>query len=277
MITLALLVWIVAMGFAIWRPRGARPLALAGALALVGYLAWRWISLERPPLRTLGETRLWYATALGLLGVLLSWRLQRPRLLIPTLALGGVFLVIALLHPDQGDRTLRPALISPWFVPHVATYLLAYACLTLAAVEAARAWLFPGTPDSRLAELQPSAPGVVPRCRSGDRRSRARSQDAALLLLRLGLPLLTLGMIMGAVWARIAWGHYWAWDPKETWALLTWISTVAVHHHAERCPQAQQRTCILLLASTIVLGLCWFAVQYLPAAQTSVHTYAQDK
>jgi cytochrome c-type biogenesis protein CcsB len=48
--------------------------------------------------------------------------------------------------------------------------------------------------------------------------------------LSIGFPLMTLGIISGAFWANIAWGTYWSWDPKETWALITWFLYAALLH-----------------------------------------------
>ncbi len=46
---------------------------------------------------------------------------------------------------------------------------------------------------------------------------------AADTLVYIGTAFLTFGMLSGALWAKEAWGHYWNWDPKETWALITWL------------------------------------------------------
>jgi cytochrome c-type biogenesis protein CcsB len=48
--------------------------------------------------------------------------------------------------------------------------------------------------------------------------------------LTIGFPLLTLGIITGALWAENAWGSYWQWDPKETWSLITWFIYAALVH-----------------------------------------------
>jgi len=48
--------------------------------------------------------------------------------------------------------------------------------------------------------------------------------------LKFGFPLLTLGIVTGAVWADYAWGRYWGWDPKETWSLITWFLYAALLH-----------------------------------------------
>ena len=58
---------------------------------------------------------------------------------------------------------------------------------------------------------------------------------------------MTLGMLSGAVWAKAAWGHYWAWDPKETWAAATWFSYLAYIHFRLGCPAPIVRHCLACL------------------------------
>jgi cytochrome c-type biogenesis protein CcsB len=54
--------------------------------------------------------------------------------------------------------------------------------------------------------------------------------DLSYQSLTFGFPLLTLGIITGAIWADYAWGRYWNWDPKETWSLITWLLYAALLH-----------------------------------------------
>ena len=56
-----------------------------------------------------------------------------------------------------------------------------------------------------------------------DLRLSTRLDNYSYRILALGFPLLTIGILSGAVWANEAWGSYWSWDPKETWALITWL------------------------------------------------------
>ena len=49
-------------------------------------------------------------------------------------------------------------------------------------------------------------------------------------MVSLGFPLLTLGLVLGAVWGKLAWGDYWNWDPKELWSLTSWLVYVAYFH-----------------------------------------------
>ena len=66
---------------------------------------------------------------------------------------------------------------------------------------------------------------------SNNRLNLAKTLDnLSYRILGLGFPLLTIGILSGAVWANEAWGSYWSWDPKETWALLTWL-VFAIYLH----------------------------------------------
>lgn len=88
---------------------------------------------------------------------------------------------------------------------------------------------------------------------------------------------LTLGMLMGALWAKTAWGHYWSWDPKETWAAITWFSYLAYIHY-RLAPTAKKCTALwMVIATFCLLQMCWWGVNYLPSAQgTSIHTYSMQ-
>ena len=244
---LAVLAWLgAAICAALGQHRACRWLTMVGLLAVGGLLGWLWLHLDRPPLRTLGETRLWYAGLSVAAGGLVAWRLRTTALRLPMLGLGVLFLGLNLAMPQALDHTLMPALQSPLFVPHVVVYLLAYAVLGLSAGVAA--WrLF----------------------------RREDDLDLPFRLVHAGLPLLTLGLCMGAVWAKEAWGHYWAWDPKETWALLTWIAYVCLIH-AEGGLRERPRLALASVATCFaVVLMCWFLVNHLPSTAVSVHTYTR--
>ncbi len=82
-------------------------------------------------------------------------------------------------------------------------------------------------------------------------------------MIGLGFPLLTIGIIAGAVWANEAWGSYWSWDPKETWALITWL-VFAAYLHARITKGWQGRRPALLAASGfVVVWICYLGVNLL--------------
>ena len=229
-------------------------LLAVGSAILAGLLTWMWIELDRPPLRTLGETRLWYAALLPAIAVAMELRLRTTSLRLPMLFFGVLFVTINLMKPEVFDRTLMPALQSPWFVPHVIVYMVAYAALGLSC--GAAVWTL-------VVHLVARRPLTV------------ESTRLPLLLVHLGIPFLTLGLVFGALWAKEAWGHYWTWDPKETWAFLSWAAYVGIVHY-ERLRERSPRATLLLVAGAFVAVLaCWFLVNLLPAAASSVHTYTQ--
>ena len=232
------------------------PIAFAlGWVVMIGYMAWLWQVLDRVPMRTQGETRLWYTLFLPAIGLVVEWRWRTKTMAIPTIVMAMVFLIITLGHPETLDKSLMPALNSPWFAPHVIVYMVSYATLGVAAALSGWALLQhffkPGT-------------------------NLEKTVDEARRLVYIGFPFMTLGMILGAIWGKIAWGHYWSWDPKETWAFMTWAMYLA-YLHLDRYTKLSSRAQLMLVtgAFLVLLG-CWFGVNALPSAQMSVHTYSAN-
>jgi ABC-type transport system involved in cytochrome c biogenesis permease subunit len=223
--------------------------SLAAILLLVGFVVRLWLLLERPPLRTMGETRLWYSLFVLVAGLFTYQRWHyRPILSFSTL-LSSVFLIINLLRPEIHDQTLMPALQSVWFVPHVAVYMFAYAMMGAATLFAIYLWW-----------------------QSSRRKIQADEMTACDTLVKIGWAFLTLGMVMGSLWAKEAWGDYWTWDPKETWAAATWLGYL-LYMHLRPHMKDHDYTFALLIFNFILLQMCWWGINFLPAAQSSVHVY----
>ncbi|MCW8796373.1 MAG: cytochrome c biogenesis protein CcsA [Chlorobium sp.] len=223
-------------------------LMLGGTAIMFLFLVAFWSELDRPPLRTLGETRLWYATLIPVVGFLVEYRWKVGWLKYYCMALAAFFLVINLLHPDVYDRSLMPALQSAWFVPHVVVYLVGYVLL---AASSAAAWH-----------------NLIRNRHSLETGGESVSHYLALL----GFVFLTFGLVFGALWAKEAWGHYWTWDPKETWALIAWLVYLG-YLHATAVNVDRNRLQWYLALAFLVLLVSWFGVNYLPSAQNSVHSY----
>ena len=93
-------------------------------------------------------------------------------------------------------------------------------------------------------------------------------------LVNIGLAFITIGMLFGAVWAKDAWGHYWSWDPKETWAAATWFIYLLYVHQRHAYPLKHKAALWLLVVGFVCLQMCWWGINYLPSAQgASIHTY----
>ncbi len=86
----------------------------------------------------------------------------------------------------------------------------------------------------------------------------------------IGFPLLTIGILSGAVWANEAWGSYWSWDPKETWALITWF-LFAIYLHTRITKGLQgEKPAIIATIGFIVVWICFLGVNL---ASQGLHTY----
>ena len=132
---LSVILWAIG-AWAAWHNRrilafGATGLGLAIFFA---YILIMWITLERPPLRTMGETRLWYSFFLPLAGIIVFSRWQYKWILSFSTLLATVFVCVNIFKPEIHSKTLMPALQSPWFAPHVIVYMMAYALLGAAVV-----------------------------------------------------------------------------------------------------------------------------------------------
>ena len=248
----SVLLW--ALGaYGAWRRKSSLAYVATGAGLLVffAFIVSMWISLERPPLRTMGETRLWYSFFLSASGLMVYSRWRYKWILTFSTILSLVFICVNLFKPEIHSKALMPALQSPWFAPHVIVYMMAYALLGAATVMAIYLLFFKKQP--------------------------ATAEEYAITdsLVSTGFAFMTFGMLFGALWAKEAWGHYWSWDPKETWAAITWFSYL-VYIHLRQLPARHRRVALwVLLVSFVLLQMCWWGINYLPSAQaTSVHTYS---
>ena len=161
-----------------------------------------------------------------------------------------------------------PALQSPWFAPHVIVYMFSYALLGAATLMSI--YILFSCRHSRL-DRDPSV------ARDGDRKGAESPEHEMNItdnLVYVGLAFLTFGMLFGALWAKEAWGHYWAWDPKETWAAITWLCYLLYMHFRKVSPKDWRKSCWILLLAFVCLQICWWGINYLPSAQgLSIHTY----
>ncbi|MBW4614117.1 MAG: c-type cytochrome biogenesis protein CcsB [Desmonostoc vinosum HA7617-LM4] len=99
---------------------------------------------------------------------------------------------------------------------------------------------------------------------SPQRLSLAETLDnISYRIIGLGFPLLTIGIIAGAVWANEAWGSYWSWDPKETWALITWLVFAAYLHARLTRGWQGRRPAILAASGFVVVWICYLGVNLL--------------
>ena len=245
--------------YAAWKSRRRVALAftVVGMLVFFAFILSMWISLDRPPLRTMGETRLWYSLFLPLAGIIVYSRWKYKWILSFSTLMAIVFICVNLFKPEIHNKTLMPALQSPWFAPHVIVYMFAYALFGAATLMAVYILLKQRGDGLRgSGDEMPMLMGAVDN------------------LVSVGYCFMTLGMLFGALWAKEAWGHYWAWDPKETWATITWMAYLVYIHVRVARPRAVMPSLWILIVAFILLQMCWWGINYLPSARgMSVHTY----
>lgn len=175
--------------------------------------------------------------------ILLLFGRWKTKWIVPvTLLLTAVFTALTVAKINFG--MLMPALRSWWFVPHLFIYMVAYSLMAIALI----LWLV------------------------AQARKRDDWQVVSDNLVRSSSALLIIGMLTGSVWARQAWGDYWAWDPKENWAAVTWFVTL-IHLHLY--DKRGWRPFVILVLAFLALQITWYGVNYLPSAMDSMHTYTK--
>ncbi len=222
----------------------AMVLIIISIAILGGFIVGLGVTLQRPPMRTMGETRLWYSFFMLVAGAITYARWRYRWVMTFATIMATVFMVINILRPEIHDHTLMPALQSVWFIPHVAVYMFSYAllgCATLLAVY-------------QLFVREDIYPAI-------DR------------LVYAGVAFFTIGMLTGALWAKEAWGEYWSWDAKESWAAVTWMMYMLAIHLRLMGKTDKRLSGAILLLAFLALQMCWYGVNYLPSAADSVHIY----
>ena len=224
-------------------------LMMAGIIIFSVFITGLWIGQERPPLRTLGETRLWYSFFIVIVGFITYKRWKYKWLLSFSVLMACIFTCINLINPEIHSKNLMPALQSYWFVPHVTVYILSYAMFAAATIAALVQWskTVKGQADKSLYYLIDN-------------------------LVYIGFGFLMLGMLMGSLWAKDVWGHYWSWDPKETWAFIT-AAAYLLYIHLRKQKTHPRLTLVILPIAFLLLMITWIGVNYLPSAQGSIHVY----
>jgi cytochrome c-type biogenesis protein CcsB len=249
----------VALGVAAFVLRPGFPAAAFGALLLGGALLLvalvvRTVAIGHAPWSNLHETAATFAFAVVAVFAFLARRLP-IRSIVPLVAVIAVGLVwLALLQPDE-VRPLVPALQAPLLLTvHVGSAMLAYA-MGGVAFAAAVAEIAQRRAGDRLAVL-PSA---------------TVARTAAHRAVLLGFPILTAAIVLGAVWANLAWRAYWSNDPKELAAAATWLLYAGYLHVATRRDRWGD-----LAAWLLVAGFAGVLFTYLGAGLIFIgeHSYA---
>jgi ABC-type transport system involved in cytochrome c biogenesis permease subunit len=216
-------------------------LGAAGAVILTGGLVARGLRAGHWPLSSQYEFTLAFALGTVLAALLLGAKGRHPSVQTVTLAIAAALIVYARLGIPALNRVIEPlppALDSVWLPLHVGAAALSYGALTLAGVTGS-VWLV-------------------------QKSGRAGVEWMLDRAIAIGYPLLTLSMLLGMVWAQVAWGRYWGWDLKEVWTLIIWLVYTLYWHLRGRPRWKGDRLAWLALGGLGVvlftfLGVGWLA------------------
>jgi len=276
----ASVVLLAGLVFARARARTAGLVILAGSTIFLAFgVAVRWVLSGRgwrlPPLTNEYESVL-AAALLGALAALVLERLFRQGIfalaaaLVATASLLGAFFEPGGMHGDINAAT--GILVSPILTWHVATLVMGYAMIGMSLV-ASVAYLLAAWRQTRDAAFARPAPSASADLTSPPAGALAQLDRCNLVLIQLAACMLTIGVALGAVWADRAWGRWWGWDPKETWALMTCIIYVGVIHLRFTCSDRRRGlwTAVCSIAGSAVMAFTWYGVNRLLAG---LHSYA---
>jgi cytochrome c-type biogenesis protein CcsB len=253
-----------ASGAPVFRDRAERFGRVGLSLATLGFLlhlagmAARGLAVDRVPWGNMYEFSA--SSALAAMGVYLAltrkYDIRWLGVFIVTPVLLTLGLAVTVLYTDA--QQLQPALQSYWLVIHVVAAVTSAGIFTVGAVLSVLYLI-----RERAERLHPGA------------RSRLPSSDAldrlAYRVHAFVFPLWTFAVIAGAIWAENAWGRYWGWDPKETWAFITWVVYAAYLHARATAGWKGRRA-----AAIALLGFAAFLFNYfvINLVVTGLHSYA---
>jgi cytochrome c-type biogenesis protein CcsB len=268
-------------------------------------LGLRWLNFGYFPLSNLYESLLFLAWGITFITLVIENRSQIKvigSISTPIALFVTGFASLSLPESMQAPAPLVPALKSNWLMMHVTVMMLSYASLIVGSLLGIFFLILTkgkgesirlqgnsyGTPFTN-ADVASTAfyktetldnyntllmdQDTVATKISDERLSLLESIDnLSYRTISFGFPLLTIGIIAGAVWANEAWGSYWSWDPKETWALITWL-VFASYLHARLTKAWQgERPAMIAALGFIVVWICYLGVNFLGKG---LHTYGQ--
>lgn len=233
------------------KPSPATYLLLGSGVLILGFLLFRSYQIRFAALTNTFESLVFYSAFLSIL--LFLYRVQRRIPFLPMVQFGGTIVAIILIalasSPIAPKEALPPipALRSYWLVLHVAFSFIGEAFFVVSFVAAL----------GLVVSKDPSRKEVLDRI--------------TYTSIAIGYPIFTAGaLIFGAVWAEKAWGRYWNWDPKETWALITWlVYTVYLHLRLIRGKKDPLTTWIAIVGFLCTV-FTFFGVNYL---LSGLHSY----
>jgi cytochrome c-type biogenesis protein CcsB len=240
-------------------------LTALGAVTHAAVLVTRGLATERLPWGNMYE----FATATVLVAVVafVVLALRSPGLRhIGLFVLAPVVLALVLiglyLYAEAGP--LVAALRSSWLAVHVTTAILGFGIFFVSGI-ASVLYLVRARYESRIADGGAPQSGILSRLPDAAALDRVAHRTAVF-----GFPIWTFAVIAGAIWAESAWGRFWGWDPKETWAFIAWV-VYAAYLHARTTAGWRGRPAAWVNVVGLVVMI--FNLLYVNLVSTGLHSY----
>nr|QWZ47403.1 cytochrome c heme attachment protein [Drosera peltata]QWZ47404.1 cytochrome c heme attachment protein [Drosera peltata] len=245
---------------------------------ITGLLVTRWIYSRHFPLSDLYESLVFLSWSFYIIHIL-SFFKAYSNLLRPSVIFIQGFATSGLLQ-QHTLTILVPALQSQWLMMHVSMMILAYGALlcgsllsvAILVIQTELSFFF----KKNYFFNQLVSFGEIPYMNENKSNNLTktiqnyyRSQFSQQLdhccyrLICLGFLFLTLGILSGAVWANEAWGSYWNWDPKETWAFITWTIFAIYLHIGTNQKRQSENSAIVSLIGFLMIWICYLGVNLL--------------
>lgn len=219
----------------------------------------RWMEAGRAPIKSRFEALLLLALTISLLSIIVEWmhHIRIMGLFSSIMCVVTVFL--AFFWYDTLIANLPAALQSYWFIPHVVVYFFGYGAGAIGFISAIAYLFFPKPKELKENNLLGQ-----------------KVLDFEVYTYNLNMfafIMLGLGLVQGGLWAKEAWGTYWAWDPKENWALISFlVYAVYLHFRMVRGWRGKPATWFTIVGFAAII-VTFLGVTYLPSASDSMHVY----
>jgi len=221
-------------------PHWSRVVVTGGFLAQSVLVAWLWIGTGILPVASFSKALRFFSWALAALYIFVLYRYRVVQLGLVLLPLATI--MWALGGPMREAKAFSPFLLSPWLTIHGILSFLGEATL-VGAFGASVLYL---VQERRIRKrMSPSFLARLPSLEVLD--------HITYRCMAWGFILLTAGIIAGAIWANEAWGSYWTWQAKETWALATWLFYAGLLHQRVSSGWGGRKGCLLLVVGFCVL------------------------
>ncbi|MBF0618824.1 MAG: cytochrome c biogenesis protein CcsA [Candidatus Omnitrophica bacterium] len=219
---------------------------VAGFLAHAAGILLRWVILLRPPVANMYETMIFMDLVLMLaVGVFVLFQKRSSLLSSGAIVSALVMLYANLLPVDQSLDVVTPVLRSSyWLTIHVITIISSYSLFAFATGVSHRHLFL-----SVQGKLTPEEDQM--------------SAHSILRLLQAGLIALGAGTILGGVWANEAWGRFWGWDPKETWAFITFLGYMAILHLRYSKKLTNFGLAVGSILGFLLVMMTWYGVNFI--------------